>query len=266
MALNLDTDGFRRAGELVDTAGQVLGTDFDDDVPPCGTDEVSRTVMDNLNARRRWLMQHVRAGVVQTSDAAAGINQTATGYEAEDTHGASLYGAAGGHGGGAAPAVMASAPTSGGSAPPAGMPAVSSVPDLSGLEGKPWPKPSKPAPVRPAAAAAARLVGLASQAAAANVTLVGAHTQLMASGESAAHPDWKPSSPGASHGLRRYPVTRPRWPATMRLPGPCTPPPWPRWGPRPPGGHSRPAIKRPLRRTTPWPEWPKQRSTRGSRH
>ena len=28
MALNLDTDGFRRAGELVDTAGQVLGGDF----------------------------------------------------------------------------------------------------------------------------------------------------------------------------------------------------------------------------------------------
>ncbi len=189
MALNLDTDGFRRAGELVDTAGQVLGGDFDDDVPPCGTDEVSRTVMDNLNARRRWLMQHVRAGVVQTSDAAAGINQTATGYEAEDTHGASLYGAAGGHGGGAAPAVMASAPSSGGSAPPAGMPAVSSVPDLSGLEGEALAQALETgAGPGPAAAAAARLVGLASQAAAANVTLVGAHTQLMASGESGAHP------------------------------------------------------------------------------
>ena len=188
MALDIDTDGFRRAGELVDTAGQVLGADFDDDVPPCGADEVSRTVMDNLNARRRWLMQHVRAGVVQTSDAAAGINQTATGFEAEDTNGASLYGADGGNGAGAAPSVLATS-TSGGSAPPAGMPTLSAVPDLSGMEGETLAQALEAGVgPGPAAAAAARLAGLASKAVAANVTLAGAHTQLLASGESAAHP------------------------------------------------------------------------------
>jgi hypothetical protein len=33
VALNVDTDGFRRTGELVDLAGALLGTDFDDPTP-----------------------------------------------------------------------------------------------------------------------------------------------------------------------------------------------------------------------------------------
>ena len=65
VALNVDTDGFRRTGELVDLAGTLLGTDFDDPtpVPACASDPASEAIMRNLNARHEWLLGHVRAGL-----------------------------------------------------------------------------------------------------------------------------------------------------------------------------------------------------------
>ena len=75
VALNVDTDGFRRTGELVDLAGALLGTDFDDPtpVPACASDAASEAIMRNLNARQEWLLGHVRAGSEQASNAAVGM-------------------------------------------------------------------------------------------------------------------------------------------------------------------------------------------------
>ena len=93
VALNVDTDGFRRTGELVDLAGTLLGAEFDDPtpVPACACDPASETIMRNLNARHEWLLGHVRAGSQQASNASIGMNDTATGYETEDAAAAGNY-------------------------------------------------------------------------------------------------------------------------------------------------------------------------------
>ena len=98
VALNVESDGFRRTGELVDLAGTLLGTDFDDPtpVPACASDPASEAIMRNLNARREWLLGHVRAGSEQASNAAVGMNDTATSYETEDAAAAGNYGQFGG--------------------------------------------------------------------------------------------------------------------------------------------------------------------------
>jgi PPE family len=184
MPLNIDTDSLRRTGELVDTAATLLAPQLGADVPPCGGDEVSKAVMDNLNAWQRWLMQHVRAGSQQALAAAAGIAGTAGAYEAEDLAAAARY-PDGGSGAGAAPA----APTpSVPAAPPApsGPPTLSPIPDISGQDGEQIALALESgAGPGPALAAATQLTGLATQAGAAQTALMAAQTQLLASGESA---------------------------------------------------------------------------------
>ena len=138
VALNVDTDGFRRTGELVDLAGALLGTDFDDPtpVPACASDPASEAIMRNLNARQEWLLGHVRAGSEQASNAAIGMNDTATGYETEDTAAAGNYDQfGGGSTAGAAPIGMMGVPLSV-TAAPAGMPAFDPIPDVSGTDGE----------------------------------------------------------------------------------------------------------------------------------
>lgn len=191
VALNVDTDGFRRTGELVDLAGALLGGDFDDPapVPACACDPASETIMRNLNARQDWLLGHVRAGSQQASNAAIGMNDTATGYETEDAAAAGNYDQfGGGSTGGGAPLATGSVPTSA-SAAPAGLPTFDPIPDVSGTDGETLARQLETGagPV-PAITAAARLAALAGRAQAANLSLVNAHTQLLATGESQATP------------------------------------------------------------------------------
>jgi hypothetical protein len=185
MMLNVDTDGVRRTGQLVDTAGAVLEPAFGGDVPACGGDDVSRALMDNLNAWQGWLMQHMRAGAQQAFNAAAGIAGTASAYEAEDLAAAARY-----PGGGSAAAAAPQAANSGvaASAPaPGGSPTLSLIPDISGQDGEQLAMELESgAGPGPAAAAAAQWTGIAAQAMAANTALAAAQTQLLASGESAA--------------------------------------------------------------------------------
>ena len=191
VALNVDTDGFRRTGELVDLAGALLGTDFDDPtpVPACASDPASEAIMRNLNARQEWLLGHVRAGSEQASNAAIGMNDTATGYETEDTAAAGNYDQfGGGSTAGAAPIGMMGVPPSV-TATPAGMPAFDPIPDVSGTDGETLARQLETgAGPGPATTAAARFAALAARAQAANVSLVNAYTELLATGESQATP------------------------------------------------------------------------------
>lgn len=185
MALDIDTDQVRRASEFVSNAGEFLHTDVDTDVPACGSDEVSQAVMNNLNARRRWLVAHVRNGITQTSNAAAGMNDTANAFEAQDAEGAAGYG---GGGAGAAPApttsTMPAAPA------PNGMPTLSAIPDVSGADGETLAQQLETGPgAGPAINEAAQLITLSTRAQAANASLTMAQGYLTASGQSEAHPD-----------------------------------------------------------------------------
>lgn len=190
-ALNVDTDGFRRTGELIDLAGTLLGTDFDDltPTPACASDPASEAIMRNLNARQQWLLGHVRVGSQQAAAAAGGMNDTAASYEVGDRAGAGYYTQFGGNSsaGGAPVATMnaAAAPTA---AAPA-MPTFDPIPDVSGTEGESLALQLEAgAGPGPAVATATRLTTLAARAAAANASLVDAHTQLLATGESQATP------------------------------------------------------------------------------
>lgn len=186
MALNIDTDAIRRASEFVTNAAEFLHPDLDVDVPPCGSDDVSQTVMSNLNARRRWLLDHVRNGATQASNAATGITDTANSFEAQDAAGAAGYG--GGSGSHAAPA-PASSPAAAGSPAPNGMPTFSPIPDISGTEGEALAQQLETGPgAGPAVIAASHLTALAGKAHAANASLTVAQGHIVASGESEAHP------------------------------------------------------------------------------
>lgn len=184
MALNIDTDAIRQASEFVSNAGEFLHPDLDIDVPPCGNDDVSQTVMNNLNARRRWLMEHVRSGATQAANAAAGITTTANNFDATDADGAAGYGG----GAGAAPAPSPGAPAAAAPAP-TGMPTVSPVPDISGADGETLAQQLETgAGAVPAITAAAHLTTLSTRAHAANASLTMAQGHLVASGQSQAHP------------------------------------------------------------------------------
>ncbi|OOK65349.1 PPE family protein [Mycobacterium kansasii] len=185
MGLDIDTSGLRRAGELVHAAGEILDQQLDADVPPCGGDEVSKALMDNLNAWQRWLVEHIKAGAHQAFDAAAGIHGAATGFETQDAAAAAAYGGAGGH---PTPVEPASAHTGLGAADaaPAGPPTTSPVPDISGRDGEKLALAllagAGPAPAQ---AKAAQWEGVAAQAITAHAALTGARAQLLASGEAA---------------------------------------------------------------------------------
>ena len=190
VALNIDPDGFRRTGELVDLAGTLLGADFDDDapVPACAADPASQAIMDNLNARHSWLLQHVRAGAEQATNAATGMNDTATSYVTEDQSASGTYNQFGGTSSGGTAVGTIAIPASASKAPGA-MPSFAPIPDVSGTEGEALAQQLETgAGPLPATAAAARLATLAARAQAANAALADAHAQLLATGESGATP------------------------------------------------------------------------------
>lgn len=184
MALDIDTDEVRRASEFVSNAGQFLHPDLDTDVPACGSDEVSQAVMNNLNARRRWLLAHVRTGITQATNAAAAINDTANAFEAQDAEGAAGYG---GGASGAAPAPATS--TTPATPSPVGMPTLTAIPDISGIDGETVAQQLEAGPgAGPATSAASQLMTLSARAHAANASLTMAQGHIMAAGQSQAHP------------------------------------------------------------------------------
>lgn len=190
VALNIDPDGFRRTGELVDLAGTLLGADFDDDapVPACAADPASQAIMDNLNARHSWLLQHVRAGAEQATNAATGMNDTATSYVTEDQAASGTYDQFGGNSSGGTAVGTIAIPASASKAPGA-MPSFAPIPDVSGTDGEALAQQLETgAGPLPATVAATRLATLAARAQAANAALADAHAQLLATGESGATP------------------------------------------------------------------------------
>lgn len=182
--LDLQPDGLDRVAEFVRAAGEVLATGLGVDVEACGGDEVSKAIMDNLNARRRWLIGHVKAGHGQALAAADTVAGNVVAYRTEDADAAARYGGAGGAGlGGGAPGAAAAGPMA-----PAGPPAVGAIPDISGRDGEELALALESgAGPGPATAAAARLSDLAAQAAHASTQLLAAQGQLAASGQSQVH-------------------------------------------------------------------------------
>lgn len=183
--LDFDAGEFRRAGQLVDSAGEALKMDLGADVPAVGGDEVSAAIMNNLNARRRWLAEHLRSGFTQAMAAADGMAETADGFVSEDEAAAGSYGVSGYGGGSGAPSggvVQAgySAPTS--------APASSAMPDISGREGEALALSLETGagPI-PATTAAATLSTLTLRAQQTFAQLTAAKSSLLASGQSQAH-------------------------------------------------------------------------------
>lgn len=183
--LDFDPEEFRRVGELVDAAGSTLNTDLGDDVPAVGGDEVSQAIMDNLNARRRWLAEHLQSGFSQAMAAADGITDTANAFTSEDSAAASRYSTAG-YGGDTTPASSASAPT--GTSAPTSAPSTTTIPDISGRDGETLAQSLEAGagPI-PATEMAVTLAGLSARAQQSVTTLTAAQTQLESSGQSQAH-------------------------------------------------------------------------------
>lgn len=184
--LDIDPDGIRGAGESVAAASSLLSEAFDADVPACGADAVSCTLMSNLNARSRWLIEHIRGGAAEAANTASGMDSTAAAYEAQDAAAATSYGSSGGD---SAPASHAADPASPASPNVPGLPETSPLPDISGVDGETVAAQLESgAGPGPATAAAARWETLSGQVQAAGATFLDAYTQLLASGESEAHP------------------------------------------------------------------------------
>ena len=140
--------------------------------------------MRNLNACDEWLLGHVRAGSEQASNAPLGMNDTATGYETEDAAAAGNYDQFGGHPRGGRARRRDERPDVGSRRRrPACRHSIRS-PTSAEPTAKPWPGSWRPAPGPfPATTAAGRLAALAARAQAANVSLVNAQAELLATGE-----------------------------------------------------------------------------------
>lgn len=181
--LDIDPDGLKRVADTLRTAGHTLSADLGSDAAPCGNDEVSTTIMGNLNARRRWLVEHVRAGGGQAFNAADGVEVTTAGYVHQDQDLASNFGGGGTTGG--SPGAPSGSPSA---APaPGPMPTASAIPDISGQDGEQIAAAMElGAGPGPALAAAALCATLATQAAAAAEHLEASQGQLLAAGQSQA--------------------------------------------------------------------------------
>lgn len=186
MALDIDTAAFRRSGHHVGDAGSMLHFTPGHDVPACGGDQTSRAIMDNLNARARWLHEHLQAGAAQAMNAAHGIDATATSYEEQDHAAAATYGF--GTGASAAPAAGAPSASMPAAPAPSAPPTLSPVPTISDQDGLQMATDLEAgAGTGPALQAATHWSTIATRAETANAKLLAAQAQLLASGESAAH-------------------------------------------------------------------------------
>lgn len=180
--LDIVPDGMRSAGADVRVGGQILTGDLGPDALPCGADEVSAAIVNNLNQRRQWLASHVRAGHGQALAGADGIEATATGYESEDTAAA---GRLQGSPGATAPTVTPVGPAP---AAPGTRPSAAEIPDISGREGEQLAIAlAGGAGPESALAAGSRCALLATQATHAAAVLTTAKTTLASSGQSQAH-------------------------------------------------------------------------------
>lgn len=130
MTLNLDPDGLNRASELLRTAGSTLSADLGGDIEPCGNDAVSQTIAANLNKRGSWLANHIKTGQSQAFAAGDALDDSANAYRAEDAAGAARI-----NGSATTAAAPSSAPASVPSAP-AGLPAITAIPDISSSDGE----------------------------------------------------------------------------------------------------------------------------------
>ena len=152
VALNVDSDGFRRTGDLVDLAGTLLGADFEDPtpVPACASDPASEAIMPTSTHAMNGYSGTYAPDPNRPPTPPSAMNDTATGYETEDAAAAGNYTQfGGGSTAGAAPAATMSVPEVGhGGAGAACRPLIPSPTSAVPTE-KPWPGSWKPAPAPP---------------------------------------------------------------------------------------------------------------------
>ncbi len=183
--LNLDPDGLHRVAEAFRCTAALLNADLGPDAAACGDDAVSKAMVGNLNARKGWLAEHLKAGSGQALSAADTVSGNAQAYRATDTQNAAAYGAPVS----AAPAGPVAGTSGAAPPPPAAPPALNDIPDISGHEGEQLARLLESgAGVGPVTSAASRAEAVATQANAATENLLLAQTHLIASGQSALHP------------------------------------------------------------------------------
>lgn len=183
--LDVNPDALRGVAESVRDAAAALIDATESHTPSCGGDEVSQTIMDNLNARRKWLADHARTGHQQTWEAASATDDTAASFEQGDAAMADMLGgaAAGGAGTGGSSQRGGSGRSSAGL-----MPSTNAIPDISGRDGESLAQQLESgAGTAPAVAAAAQCSALAGKATQAATHFAGAQALLAASGTSEAH-------------------------------------------------------------------------------
>ncbi|SIJ21844.1 Fis family transcriptional regulator [Mycobacteroides abscessus subsp. abscessus] len=179
--LDLNSDGLRQAGDLLRSVGNTLDVDLAGEVSAAGNDEVSQAISQNLNERRRWLAEHIKAGRSQAFAAGDGLQASAASYEAEDAAAAARMG---GHGqSSAAQAPSQVAPTE--SAPSDG-PSIGAIPDISSRDGEELALALEAGSGPGSAGAAAVTIGkLAASAQAAAGQLLEVHARVLSAGEAA---------------------------------------------------------------------------------
>lgn len=177
-ALDLDTDGLRQSGTLLDSVAAMLAIDLGSAVPSVGNDAISVATAKNLNDRRRWLSEHIVAGRTQVAATAKALQDTAGAYEAEDAA------AAAANRGGASPAPAPSSTAAPERPVSPSAPTIDSIPDLSGRDGEEIARSMElGAGTGPALAAAGLLQGAAAALQAVAQGIHQAHMQALAAGE-----------------------------------------------------------------------------------